>query len=83
MKNYVERGMEEGAIGFSTGLAYNPGFHSTTDEVVELNLVAARFGGIYDTHDRDMGASYRGIGFLASNRGSDRESPKEAGRRSS
>jgi N-acyl-D-amino-acid deacylase len=66
MKAYVERGMEEGAIGFSTGLAYNPGFYSTTEEVVELNLVAARYGGVYDTHDRDMGASYHGIGFLAS-----------------
>jgi N-acyl-D-amino-acid deacylase len=66
MKEYVERGMEEGAIGFSTGLAYNPGFYSTTDEVIELNRVAARFGGVYDTHDRDMGASYQGIGFLAS-----------------
>jgi N-acyl-D-amino-acid deacylase len=66
MKEYVERGMEQGAIGFSTGLAYNPGFFSTTEEVVELNRVAARFGGVYDTHDRDMGASYHGIGFLAS-----------------
>src|SRR3970040_2017613 len=58
--------MEQGAIGFSTGLAYNPGFYATTDEVVELNRVAGRYGGIYDTHDRDMGASYQGIGFLAS-----------------
>jgi N-acyl-D-amino-acid deacylase len=66
MKAYVERGMEEGAIGFSTGLAYNPGFYAETDEVMELNRVAARYGGVYDTHDRDMGASYRGIGLLAS-----------------
>lgn len=66
MKAYVERGMEQGAIGFSTGLAYNPGFYATTEEVVELNRVAGRYGGVYDTHDRDMGASYQGIGFLAS-----------------
>jgi len=66
MKAYVERGMEQGAIGFSTGLAYNPGFYATTEEVVELNRVASRYGGIYDTHDRDMGASFRGVGFLAS-----------------
>ena len=66
MKAYVERGMEQGAIGFSTGLAYNPGFYATTEEGVELNRVAGRYGGIYDTHDRDMGASYQGIGFLAS-----------------
>jgi N-acyl-D-amino-acid deacylase len=66
MKAYVEEGMEQGALGLSTGLAYNPGFYATTDEVVQLNEAAARYGGIYDTHDRDMGASYQGVGFLAS-----------------
>jgi N-acyl-D-amino-acid deacylase len=66
MKAYVEDGMEQGALGLSTGLAYNPGFYATTDEVVQLNEVAGRFGGIYDTHDRDMGATYQGIGYLAS-----------------
>jgi N-acyl-D-amino-acid deacylase len=66
MKAYVQKGMEEGAVGFSTGLAYNPGYYSTTEEVIELNKVAARYGGIYDTHDRDMGVSYKGIGFLNS-----------------
>jgi N-acyl-D-amino-acid deacylase len=66
MKAYVDRGMAQGAVGFSTGLAYNPGFYATTEEVVELNRVAGRYGGVYDTHDRDMGASYRGVGFLAS-----------------
>ncbi len=66
MKAYVERGMKEGAVGFSTGLAYNPGFFATTAEVIELNRVAARFGGIYDTHDRDMGATLDGFGYLAS-----------------
>jgi N-acyl-D-amino-acid deacylase len=66
MKAYVQEGMEQGAVGFSTGLAYNPGYYSTTAEVIELNKVAARYGGIYDTHDRDMGVSYKGIGFLNS-----------------
>lgn len=66
MKAYVQRGMEEGAVGFSTGLAYNPGYYSTTQEVIDLNKVSAQFGGLYDTHDRDMGVSYKGIGFLNS-----------------
>jgi len=66
MKAFVERGLQEGAIGLSTGLFYSPGFFAKTEEVIELNRVAARFGGIYDTHDRDLGASYHGIGFLAS-----------------
>jgi len=66
MKGYVAKGMREGAVGFSTGLAYNPGYFATTDEVVALSEVAARFGGVYDTHDRDMGVTLRGIGFLNS-----------------
>src|SRR3990172_8779130 len=32
MKAYVERGMEQGAIGFSTGLAYNPRFYPPTNK---------------------------------------------------
>jgi N-acyl-D-amino-acid deacylase len=66
MKAYVERGMVEGAVGFSSGLAYNPGYYSTTAEVIELNRVAARYGGVYDTHDRDMGATLNGFGYLNS-----------------
>lgn len=66
MKAYVTKGMDEGAFGFSTGLAYNPGYYSTTDEVIEINRVAARRGGIYDTHDRDMGVTFQGVGYLNS-----------------
>ncbi len=66
MKAYVARGMDEGAVGLSSGLAYNPGFYATTDEVVELARVAAGYGGVYDTHDRDLGATFRGFGYLAS-----------------
>jgi N-acyl-D-amino-acid deacylase len=66
MRAFVRRGMEEGAIGLSTGLFYSPGTYAATDEVIELNRVAAAFGGIYDTHDRDLGAAYPGIGFLES-----------------
>ncbi|MGH7477760.1 MAG: N-acyl-D-amino-acid deacylase family protein [Longimicrobiales bacterium] len=66
MKALIERALREGAFGLSTGFFYVPGSYATTEEVVELNRVAARFGGIYDTHDRDLGASYQGIGYLAS-----------------
>ena len=53
MKNLVRRGMEEGAIGMSTGLIYPPGSFSKTDELVELAKVVAELGGIYATHIRD------------------------------
>jgi len=66
MRSYVRGAMEEGALGLSSGLFYVPGSYAETEEVVELNRVAAEYGGIYDTHDRDLGAAYRGIGLLAS-----------------
>jgi N-acyl-D-amino-acid deacylase len=66
LQDYIRRGMEEGALGLSTGLFYVPGTFATTEEVIELNRVAAEYGGIYDTHDRDLGATYQGIGAFAS-----------------
>ena len=53
MRALVRRGMDEGAIGMSTGLYYAPGSYSSTEEVIELAKVAARQSGIYDTHMRD------------------------------
>jgi len=67
MKALVRQGMEEGAFGLSTGLFYVPGTYASTEEVIELARVAAEFeGAIYDTHDRDLGAVYEGIGYEAS-----------------
>src|SRR5215471_11455702 len=53
MRTLVEQGMKGGAFGLSSGLFYVPGTFSSTDEVVELAKVAARFGGIYISHMRD------------------------------
>lgn len=67
MKALVRRGMEDGALGLSTGLFYTPGVYASTEEVIELAKVAAEYdGAIYDTHDRDLGAAYQGIGYDAS-----------------
>ncbi|MGI9626327.1 MAG: N-acyl-D-amino-acid deacylase family protein, partial [Longimicrobiales bacterium] len=66
MKSLVRQGMEDGAFGLSSGLFYTPGYYAETEEVIELAKVAAEFGGIYDTHDRDLGASYQGVGYLNS-----------------
>jgi N-acyl-D-amino-acid deacylase len=67
MKAMVRHGMEEGAFGLSTGLFYTPGNYATTEEVIELADVAAEWdGAIYDTHDRDLGATYQGVGYDAS-----------------
>lgn len=64
MRALVARGMREGAIGMSTGLYYAPGSYANTDEVIELAKVAARAGGLYDTHMRDE-SSYT-IGLIGS-----------------
>lgn len=53
MRALVARGMDAGALGMSTGLYYAPGSYASTEEVIELAKVAARYGGIYDTHLRD------------------------------
>ncbi|MEP6999522.1 MAG: amidohydrolase family protein, partial [bacterium] len=65
MRAIVARGMSEGAIGMSTGLYYAPGNYSSTDEVIELAKIAARSGGIYDSHMRDEG-SYTSGGVVGS-----------------
>ena len=62
MKAVTREAMEEGALGLSTGLDYPPGAYASTDELVALSEVAARFGGFYHTHTR---ASLRSKGLLA------------------
>lgn len=64
MKALVDTAMKEGAVGISTGLYYAPGSFSSTEEVIELARIAAKHGGLYDTHMRDE-SSYS-IGLLAS-----------------
>ncbi|MDH3441740.1 MAG: D-aminoacylase [Gammaproteobacteria bacterium] len=56
MKAIVEKAMQDGAVGFSTGLLYVPGTYAETSEVVELARVAAQYGGVYTTHIREQGA---------------------------
>jgi len=53
MRALVNRAMDAGAIGMSTGLYYAPGSYSSTEEVIELAKVAAAKGGRYDSHIRD------------------------------
>ena len=63
MRVLIDKGMREGALGMSSGLYYAPQSYSTTDEVIAMAKVAAKYGGIYDTHLRDE-SSYT-IGLLA------------------
>ena len=53
MRALVKQGMDDGALGLSSGLFYVPGTFTGTDEVVELAKVAGRYGGIYISHMRN------------------------------
>jgi len=53
MEKQVEQGMREGAVGLSSGLEYEVGGYATTEEMIALARVAARYGGFYMTHIRD------------------------------
>jgi N-acyl-D-aspartate/D-glutamate deacylase len=55
MKALVEEAMKDGAFGLSSMLAMPPGSLATTDDIVELCRVVARYGGIYSTHNRNEG----------------------------
>jgi dihydroorotase/N-acyl-D-amino-acid deacylase len=55
MKSLVRDSMLEGAVGVSTSLQYAPAPYATTDELIALASVAARYGGIYATHMRSEG----------------------------
>lgn len=52
MEDLVDKGMRDGAWGLATGLIYNPGTYSKTDEIVALAKVAAKHGGFYASHIR-------------------------------
>ena len=55
MKAWINKGMEDGAFGMSTGLKYLPGTFAETEEIVELAKVASKYGGIYTSHLREEG----------------------------
>jgi N-acyl-D-amino-acid deacylase len=56
MKAHVEEAMRAGAMGIATALIYPPDSFQSTDDLVALARVAARYGGIYASHMRDESA---------------------------
>jgi len=52
METIVDTAMREGALGVSSSLQYIPNIYSTTEELIALARVAARYGGAYFTHQR-------------------------------
>lgn len=52
MRRMVREGMEQGAVGLSTGLDYIPSLYADVPELVALCEEIAPFGGVYVTHMR-------------------------------
>ena len=52
MESMVDTAMRQGAFGLSTSLQYVPGRFASTAELVALAKVAARYGGVYFSHQR-------------------------------
>ena len=55
MREIVRREMEAGALGIGSSLIYAPAFYATTEELIELCKVAARYRGKYISHIRSEG----------------------------
>lgn len=55
MEVLVEQAMQEGALGLSSQVMMPPGSLATTEDIVRLCKVVAKYGGIYSTHIRNEG----------------------------
>jgi N-acyl-D-amino-acid deacylase len=52
MQELLTEAMEAGAFGLSTGLVYPPGCFASTEEIIALCRVVARYHGLYASHVR-------------------------------
>jgi N-acyl-D-amino-acid deacylase len=56
MRELVAQGLQEGAVGMSSGLTYTPGMYASDAELTELCRVVAHYDGYYCPHHRSYGA---------------------------
>jgi N-acyl-D-amino-acid deacylase len=56
MRRLVAEGLEQGAVGMSSGLTYTPGMYAEDAELTELCRVVGEYGGYYCPHHRSYGA---------------------------
>ncbi|MHB1173381.1 MAG: N-acyl-D-amino-acid deacylase family protein, partial [Lacisediminihabitans sp.] len=73
MQEMVRRGLEDGAVGLSTGLTYAPAQFSDLPELTALCMPVAQAGGFFSPHIRSYGAdvlaSYEEVLAAATNSG--------------
>lgn len=58
MRGVLSEEMTDGALGLGTALIYPPGCFASTDELVALSEVVARYDGLYVSHMRSEGDSF-------------------------
>jgi N-acyl-D-aspartate/D-glutamate deacylase len=56
MRAVMDTAMRSGAMGMTTALIYPPSSYATTEELIEMAKVAAKYGGVYASHIRGEGA---------------------------
>ena len=61
MKRLAGESLDAGALGFSTGLFYAPGYYARTDEVIAIAEEAGKRNKLYSTHQRDEGTISVGL----------------------
>ena len=59
MKVVLKKSLDEGALGFSTGLEYMPGQDASREEIVELCKIVGKEGKLYATHLRNREAKFK------------------------
>ncbi len=52
MHGAIKKGMEEGAVGLSTGLAYIPGRYADAQELIDCARIVGEMDGVYASHLR-------------------------------
>jgi N-acyl-D-aspartate/D-glutamate deacylase len=52
IERLIASGLEQGAVGMSTGLAYRPCFYAKTDELIRVAQVLAKYSKVYASHLR-------------------------------
>ena len=55
MRAIMDTAMRAGAMGMTTALIYPPSSYATTEELIEIAKVAAKYGGVYASHIRGEG----------------------------
>jgi N-acyl-D-amino-acid deacylase len=52
IERLIEAGLEQGAVGMSTGLAYRPCYYAQTDELIRVSKILAKHNKVYASHLR-------------------------------